>query len=506
VGLYVIIFTVGILVQASEDGSMKLLKIIVALLGFSVWSSIGFAQDNKQWIVIGDDAASTIVQSFSISPRPQTPQPVFRVFSSIDGRTVAEIDETIIDDLHMIMHANFLRCGGYTVHDSREAALAEANNPLYAPDYVPPPLGFSLRIDQQKFVLPALKMVSHGNILDMITLLQNLGTRYYQSQSGQNAAVILRDHWVQLGKNRKDFSVQLFEHSWQQNSVIATIEGVTLPNEIVIIGAHLDSINANNQQNAPGADDDASGVAVVSEILRVVLESGFKPQRTVQFMAYAAEEVGLRGSGEIAMRYKNEGRSVVAALQMDMTGFQGSSNNMYFINDYVSTNLTDFLKDLIQEYNGPGAHPITYGDTECGYGCSDHVSWTRTGVPAAFPFEATFSDYNRAIHSVQDTLSRIDGTGAHQGRFVKLGIEFTMEIAKSSDQGPEPEKTAYIFTTLRSITQSNTRGCSYANWTCMTNLCTSDLGSSAWRGWAGCWRSGDNYQCYFECGQQRKFS
>jgi hypothetical protein len=69
--------------------------------------------------------------------------------------------------------------------------------------------------------------------------------------------------------------------------------------------------------------------------------------------------------------------------------------------------------------------------------------------------------------------------------------------------GPTTAGSRYLYTTLRVITNGSSRGCSYANWTCMTNLCTSDLGSSAWRGWAGCWRDGSNYICYFECGQQR---
>ena len=146
-----------------------------------------------------------------------------------------------------------------------------------------------------------------------------------------------------LGSKRTDFSVALFPHGWIQNSVIGTIRGVSAPDEIVVIGAHLDSINQQNRENAPGADDDASGVAVVTETLRVLTEIGFKPRRTIQFIAYAAEEVGLRGSGEIADKYKSEGRNVIAALQMDMTGFKGSERDVYLINDFVSPELNSFL-------------------------------------------------------------------------------------------------------------------------------------------------------------------
>ena len=61
---------------------------------------------------------------------------------------------------------------------------------------------------------------------------------------------------------------------------------------------------------APGLDDDGSGVMVLLEILRVVVETGFKPQKNVQLMAFAAEEVGLLGSDQIANDYKSEGKYI----------------------------------------------------------------------------------------------------------------------------------------------------------------------------------------------------
>lgn len=70
--------------------------------------------------------------------------------------------------------------------------------------------------------------------------------------------------------------------------------------------------------------------------------------------------------------------------------------------------------------------------------------------------------------------------------------------------GAATAATKYLFTTLRVINNGNPRGCSYANWDCMTNLCKTDLqDNAAWRGWAGCWREGSSYICYFECGQTR---
>lgn len=90
------------------------------------------------------------------------------------------------------------------------------------------------------------------------------------------------------------------------------------------------------------------------------------------------------------------------------------------------------------------------------------------------------------------------------------GGEVSIAAPSEPLEGSQPNVPAataasrYLFTTLRVVNNGNPRGCSYANWGCMTNLCKSDLhDNTAWRGWAGCWKSGSNYICYFECGQTR---
>lgn len=486
---------------------MSSMRAFATVLIVLLTSSLARAQSSTPtlWIATGNDVAGIAQRSFSNRALLADGRPVFRTFESNNGIAVVELAESALDEFVALIHANFRRCGGFTVHSSREAALSEVNNPVYAPGFRAPARLFPDTIDQHSVVKPALNLVSGAEIVSTITALQNIGTRYYQSQKGQDAANLVRGKWQSLGSGRADFSVSLFPHSWVQNSVVATIRGAELPDEIVVIGAHLDSINRQNNDDAPGADDDASGIAVVTETLRVLMNIGFKPKRTIQFMAYAAEEVGLRGSGEIADKYKSEGRKVIAALQMDMTGFRGSDNDIYLVNDFVSPELTSFLKKLMQEYNHSGDHKITHAETACGYACSDHSSWTRNGVPAAFPFESAFADYNRAIHSPQDTVSNLDATGAHQARFAKLGIEFLIEMAKTAGAAPESRAASqYVYTSLRIIGDQSPRGCQVSDWACMTRLCQQDLGPSAWRGWAGCWQESAKFQCNFECGVVRK--
>lgn len=410
---------------------MKKNRLILALLAPTLTSLCASAQETTKWIVTGRDAASRAQTVFADKPLLKDGQPAFSVLESKSDRIVARATDSAIA---AIADPTLHRCGGYTVHDSYEAAVAEVNNPFYAAN-VNLEIPFPATIDQQVDVTQALDLISKTEIMDTIAVLANLGTRFYESDEGQNAAILIEERWKAYAAGRPDFSVARFVHNWKQNSVIATIEGSDHPEEIVLIGAHLDSIHPADNSNAPGADDDATGVAVVSEVLRVLAKINFAPKRTLQFMAYAAEEVGLRGSQDIARRYKTEGKKVVAALQFDMAGYAGSEKNMYFISDeeYVNKELTDYLKSLVSAYNNSGVHEITHGDTECGYGCSDHVSWTGIGVPSAFPFEAAFANTNSALHTSMDVIARMDATGVHQSRFAKLGVEFMIETGKSSN-------------------------------------------------------------------------
>merc|ERR1712020_749879 len=82
----------------------------------------------------------------------------------------------------------------------------------------------------------------------------------------------------------------------KQNSVVVTIQGSGEENNIVILGAHLDSISDADPKKAnstlsPGADDNASGIMVLVEVIRVIIVTGYRPKKTVQIMAYGAEEI-----------------------------------------------------------------------------------------------------------------------------------------------------------------------------------------------------------------------
>jgi len=210
------------------------------------------------------------------------------------------------------------------------------------------------------------------------------------------------------------------------------IEGSTNKDEIVIIGGHADSISGyfgREKARAPGADDNASGIASITEIIRVLMDNNYKPERTLMFMGYAAEEVGLLGSKDIANSFKAQGKNVVGVVQFDMTNHKGSQNlDIVFMEDYTNAAQTKFMGSLIDTYIAN----VSWGFSRCGYGCSDHASWHNAGYPASMPFESTMGDINHKIHTADDTIDApgSGGTADHAEKFAKLGVSFAVEMGK----------------------------------------------------------------------------
>ncbi|MFA7447927.1 MAG: M20/M25/M40 family metallo-hydrolase [Weeksellaceae bacterium] len=319
---------------------------------------------------------------------------------------------------------------GYIFRKNQEAALNALD---FAPQGNTNVLDFT--ITEDAYVNQCIAMVNETNIENTILNLQNYGTRFHTKPSGVQASLDIKANWENMVNTagRSDISVEFFNHDFtNQKSVIVSIPGTEFPDEIVVIGGHLDSGDYWIQNNAPGADDNASGIGTLTETLRILLETNFQPKRTVQIMGYAAEEVGLYGSADIAENYSLNDKNVLAVMQLDMTNYNGSDFDIAIISDaaYTSGELNLFLIDLMEHYNSSGDHPITYGISYCGYGCSDHVSWTENGYPASFPFEAAMGEDNPNIHTTNDTYAAMGSTSIHSTKFVKLALEFVIEVAK----------------------------------------------------------------------------
>lgn len=102
----------------------------------------------------------------------------------------------------------------------------------------------------------------------------------------------------------------------RSHNVIGEIKGNTHPQEIIIVGAHLDSWDLGD-----GAHDDGAGVVQAMEVLRLLKGIGHRPKRTLRVVLFMNEENGLRGGLEYAQRAKAQNENHIFALESDAGGF-----------------------------------------------------------------------------------------------------------------------------------------------------------------------------------------
>jgi bacterial leucyl aminopeptidase len=383
-------------------------------------SFTAIANDNPYlYITIGSDAVKSTQKSFFQSEK----------IESSDEISVLKIHRDDIDGLSHLMHENFNRCGGFIVHESEEEARevmhaqnkrAFAKNMMFA-DYT---------ITEEVLVENLLNTVDEFSIRSTILKLSSFHNRYYKAQTGVDSQAWLKSHWEKLAQNRSDVKVEYFKHSsYPQPSVVLTVEGASMADEVIVIGGHADSIAGwmgRERARAPGADDNASGIATITEAIRVVMQNGYKPQRTIKFMAYAAEEVGLLGSKDIANSFKKAGLNVVGVVQLDMTNFKGTADkDIVFMTDYTNQQQTAFMGKLIDRYV-----KVPWGYSKCGYACSDHASWHNAGFPASMPFESTMGDINKHIHTDRDLIDNSSAHAEHAEKFARLAVAFLVEMGK----------------------------------------------------------------------------
>lgn len=382
-----------------------------------------YAQDNENiWVTIDPIAAKHYQQTKKTVSKSHQSLTIHA--TELDTVNFLKVKTSDIAKLSEFMHDNYHRCGGFVAHESLDEAkqyteqLAAVQNQNT--------LAFDYNIDNAQTTQQLINRISPNNLTNTVNSMSSFYNRYYTTQTGIDASQWLKDYWQQLAASRNDISVEYFTHSWAQSSIIVTIPGEEKADEIVIIGGHLDSINQSNPTNgrSPGADDNASGIAVLSEVLRAIVDNDYKPQRTIQIMGFAAEEVGLRGSKAIASAYKSQGKNVVGMVQFDMTGNNGSNEDIVMMTDYTTNAQNQFLGQLIDTY----LPSVSYGFDQCGYGCSDHASWYQQGFTASMPFESKMADINRLIHTINDTNFDAD----HASKFAKLAVSYISEMAKNA--------------------------------------------------------------------------
>jgi hypothetical protein len=232
---------------------------------------------------------------------------------------------------------------------------------------------------------------------------------------------------TQLRASGYRVAVQEFE-AWGQavRNLEAERTGARVPEEIVLLGAHYDSVTGS-----PGANDNATGAAALLEIARVLADRTLA--RTVRFVAFTTEEppffqTEIMGSRVYARRARQRGDNIVAMLSLETIGFyaDGPGSQMYpfpfvFLSYPRTANFIGFVGNLqsrplvkeslgsFRQHTGFPSEGVAAPGWLMGIGWSDHWSFWREGYQAVMVTDTALFRYEH-YHSSTDTPDKIDYT------------------------------------------------------------------------------------------------
>ncbi|MBR0077789.1 MAG: M20/M25/M40 family metallo-hydrolase [Bacteroidales bacterium] len=175
----------------------------------------------------------------------------------------------------------------------------------------------------------------------------------------------------------------------------------------VIVGAHLDAISYDSNygllEQAPGADDNASGVAVMMELARICHENGLRFKRDIHFMAYDGEELGLLGSYDDAWRRVESGDHVAVMLNNDMVSYQPDDDWKLTLHWYDnSLDIVSRAAEICSQYTNI-APVMPTEDENVNSRYSDSYAYYYFGFRTVFAIENTFSTSYHTYHDVSDS-------------------------------------------------------------------------------------------------------
>jgi carboxypeptidase Q len=215
-------------------------------------------------------------------------------------------------------------------------------------------------------------------------------------------------------------------------NVLAEIPGTdpALRSEIVMIGGHLDSWHT-----ATGATDNADGAAVILEAMRIIKASGVRPRRTIRMALWGGEEEGLLGSRQYVEKY----------LAGDANRAERERFSAYFNIDpgygpiygfFLQNN--DAARPIFDAWLAPFKDLGVKGNVRQEIGSTDHLSFTRIGLPGFNPIQS-YADYDiRTHHTNVDTVERMKAADLKQAALIMASFAYHASVRPEKLPRPAP--------------------------------------------------------------------
>ncbi|MEO0235461.1 MAG: M28 family peptidase [candidate division WOR-3 bacterium] len=254
-------------------------------------------------------------------------------------------------------------------------------------------------------------LVNVDSIFQTIQTLQDFGTRFAYTSNCRSAENYLRDRLTPYSDNSA-----MWPLSWNGTSMYNVVaEKSGAKQDFIIISSHLDSYSNDPWNFAPGADDNASGCAVVVECARI-LSQVQNPFVSFKFIPFTAEEIGLIGSSFYANYIADQGLPLLGIVNSDMVGFNPQDGYDFDINLDTLSILGQVTNFVVQNY--------VLGNNRWSYtpfSGSDHYPFAQRGYPWVFLIESNYQ-LNPNYHRSTDLVSTIDPAQMGSASKLVLGV------------------------------------------------------------------------------------
>jgi aminopeptidase YwaD len=233
---------------------------------------------------------------------------------------------------------------------------------------------------------------------------------------------------------RAGMKIHVVRDTAPTRNVIGLLEGSDpkLRDEVVVVGAHYDHLGLGNSHSLSasakpeihhGADDNASGTAGVLELAQYFAANREKAGRSLLFMGFSGEEIGLLGSAYWTKKPTIPVERIAAMINLDMIGRM--RNDTVYV---IGADSSPAWKELLEQANAPHRLQMKTGGSGVGIGlgASDQNSFYVKNIPVLFFFTGSHADYHRPsdtwekieaegeaklLHAVADTVERISRLG-----------------------------------------------------------------------------------------------
>jgi hypothetical protein len=244
------------------------------------------------------------------------------------------------------------------------------------------------------------------------SFVENEPTRYVFNRGNKRAETFIEKYMKASGLTvtKQEFTLSFGTPARAEN-IVGELRGSSRPEEFVVLGAHYDSIPSEGP--APGADDNGSGVTSLLLAARALSQGGFQPKRSIRFVAFNAEEVGLVGSEAYVNQMSGADReNFRGAIILDQVGFRRDSRKTSVI--FETSGRGEGQQRIIDTLAHTTRAIPKWGmqvDFKCNYAGwgSDHMPFLQNNLPAVLLIERdNLYAADQFGHTAKDALDKVD--------------------------------------------------------------------------------------------------